>query len=301
MKKSARMSVAIVGAGKVGSVLGKILVENGDRITAVVSRTQASARAAGRFLGCINVSTSLDAIPRETDIVYLTAPHAAIGHLARTLAELKHLDFKRLNVCHASGMLTAAALKPLTDKGATVFSFHPLQTFPRDFALAAIVPTVRGIYYGVDGTPRAVRAARRFAKALNGRVLEVPIEMRPFYHATCVVASNHLTTLLSIVQQMFYILGNRKADYLKAFMPIVAATLRNVEATSPERALSGPIARGGIETVREHLQQVQHVAPDLIPYFSRMTIETARLARKKGSIDQKRFDEICSLAAQFDS
>ena len=280
-------NIAIVGAGKVGSVLGRILVENGEKIVCIVSRTKKSAHSAGKFLDCKNVSDSLDAIPATTDLIYITTPHGAVEDVAARLSKLKHLNFKRLTVCHASGMLTARALDPLKKCGATVFSFHPLQTFPRDFAAKNIVPTARGIYYAVDGTPKAIKQAKSFARKLEGKAILIRPEMRIFYHAACVVASNHLTGLLSVLESMFGRFGSGEKDFFRVFQPIIFSTLRNVKLTSPKAALSGPVVRGGVETVAQHFASIKQSAPELLPYFGTLTLETVKLAERKGSLTKE--------------
>lgn len=294
-----RLRVAIVGAGKVGTVLGRVLVEEGARISAVVSRSRASARAAGRFLRCTNISTALTAIPRETDCVFIATPHDAVEEVARTLAGLEGLDFPKIAVCHASGMLTAAALDPCAVRGAAVFSFHPLQTFPRDFVPRDILPRARGIYYGVDGPPRGVRMARRLAKLLQGRIIVIPPERRVLYHAACVVASNHLTTMLAEVEAMLRAVLPRERRFMEMVRPILDATLANVAATSPAAALSGPVARGGVETVARHLEAVRDSVPELLPYFTRMSLETVRLAAAKGSLTAERRTAMIQLIRSF--
>ncbi len=292
-------NIAIVGAGNVGSVLGKLLQENGANIVCVVSRSKGSAQKAGRFLKCRNISTSLNAIPEKTNLVLVTTPHNAVGDVAANLAQVDGLQFKRLAVCHASGMLTADALGPLKRKGAAVFSFHPLQTFPRDFKPKDIVNNARGIYYGVDGSPKALSIAKQLARKLGGNVVTIPGEMRPFYHAACVVASNHLTAMLWLLSRMFGAMGGKAKEFYPVFRPIVLATLGNIERTSPAKALSGPVARGGIETVAGHLESVKKIMPDLLPYFTTLTIETAKLARAKGSIDDSTAGALIDLAQSF--
>lgn len=281
------MNVAIVGAGKVGTVLGKLLAERGDKIVAVVSRTNKSASKAGKFIRCKNVSTSLAAIPPKTDLVLITTPHGAIEEVAHKLASVAHLRFKKLTVCHASGMLTAEALEPLAKKGAVVFSFHPLQTFPREYDVKEIVPSVRGIYYGVDGSAKGIRQAKLLAKKLKGKTILIKPEMRAFYHAACVVASNHLTTMLWILEQMFAEMKTGAKKFYPVFEPIINATLRNAAKTGPAKALSGPIARGGVETLSEHFESLQRFAPNVVPYYGSVSAETTRLAEAKGSIDQE--------------
>lgn len=287
-KKRVPLRVAIVGAGKVGTVLGRVLMEEGARITAVVSRSRSSARTAASFLRCSTFADALTAIPASTDIVFITTPHDAVASVAATLARLEGLEFRRMGACHASGMLSAAVLEPLRERGMTVFSFHPLQTFPRSFPPRKIVPTARGIWYGADGSPKALLLAARLARALRGHVIKVPPEFRELYHASCVVASNHLTVLLSVLRKMYGSVAGKEAVSLEPFRPILEATMLNVLETSPSEALSGPVARGGVETVAKHLQAVRVSVPALLPFFTRMTLETARLASEKGSLGPER-------------
>lgn len=282
------MNIAIVGAGKVGTALGKVLSEQGQRITCVVSRTAASAKAAATFVKCSTAATSLEAIPTATDIVLIATPHEAVREVAMGLAALGHLRFKKLSVCHASGMLTAEVLSPLEKQGATVFSFHPLQTFPREFAVKNIVPRVRGIYYGVDGGARGIAKAKQLARRLRGTVIVIPPEMRAFYHAACVVAGNHLTTMLWILEQMFAALKTKEKNFYPVFRPIIEATLLNVAESSPTKALTGPIARGGVETVAEHFEALQRYAPNLVSYYGSLSAETIRCAEAKGSLDREK-------------
>jgi len=282
--RSRSFAIAIVGGGKVGSVLGRVLAEEGARIVAIVSRTTRSARAAGRFVGCANCSTELTAIPGETDVILIATPQAAISEVAEALANLGGLPLGRMAVCHTSGMLTAAALDPLAARGATVFSFHPLQTFPRDFSVCAILDSARGITFGVDGSARGLRMARYLARLLKGRTVLIPPALRSFYHAACVLASNHLTAMLAILESMHRTIRPEDKRFFTVYEPILRATLGNIAATSPAVALSGPIARGGIETVKGHFDALEAYAPDLIPYFTTMSRETARLASVKGSL-----------------
>ena len=297
--RSPSLRVAIVGAGIVGHVLGRILVENRHRITAVVSRTAESARRCGRFLSCRTWSTSVEVIPQETRYVMITAPHGAVHDVARALARREGFSWRGVAVCHASGMLTAAALAPLHDLGATTFSFHPLQTFPREFAPRLIVPSARGIVYGVDGDAAGERKARVLARALDGRILHVPPEMREFYHAACVVASNHLTTMLGILTAFSHDIAPGRKNALDIFLPILQATLHNVALTSPARALTGPVARGGTETLARHFEAIRRYAPALIPYYARMTLETVRLAMEKHALSHEQVKELTRLALSY--
>ncbi|MDH4069187.1 MAG: DUF2520 domain-containing protein [Ignavibacteria bacterium] len=299
--KRGRFRVAVIGGGQVGRVLGKLLVAGGHEVGCVISRTSASARSAGRFIGCRNTGTSLSLIPSDVNLLFLAVPHAAVEPVASDLARLDHIRFGTLGACHMSGMLSAEALAPLARRGARTFSFHPLQTFPRDFHPRKIIGSIRGIYYGVDGTAESLKIAGRLARTLGGSTVEIPPEMRRLYHAACVVASNHLTAMLFVLDEMFRIIRpDAGAGFLEVFRPIIDATLGNVERASPADALSGPVARGGVETVRGHLEAIRKFDQQVLEYFIAMTNETLRLAAVKGSVNEEQKEAMRSMLRTFE-
>ena len=291
-------NAAIIGGGKVGTTLGRVLVQEGHSVACVVSRTAKSARVSAEFIGCSRATTDLSAIPADVNLILIATPHGAVADVARALGRLDR-DLKGVAVCHASGMLTAAVLDPVKAKGATVFSFHPIQAFPRTFRFEEIVPNVRSIYYGVDGPAAGVRAAYALARALKGYVIEVPPAMREFYHAAAVVASNHLTTLFGVLRQMAATFAPEESDWMSIYFPIIMASIGNARAVTPEVALTGPVARGGVETVARHLDALQRYAPDLIPFYAAVSLETTHLATRSGSLAPAQKEELLRLLEPY--
>lgn len=289
---------AIIGGGKVGTTLGRILVEEGHHVACVISRTARSAKASADFIGCDVAGTDIAAIPGDVNLILIATPHGAVPDVARALGRLER-EMKDVAVCHASGMLTAAVLDPVKAKGATVFSFHPIQAFPRTFACDDIVPNVRGISYGVDGTAAGVRMAHMLARALKGYAVEIPPKMRAFYHAAAVVASNHLTTLLGVLHEMSPSFAPEGTDWMSIYFPIIMGSIGNARAATPAVALTGPIARGGVETVARHLDALGRTAPDLVPFYAAVSMETTRLATRSGALAPAQKEELLRLLEPY--
>ena len=63
--------------------------------------------------------------------------------------------------------------------------------------------------------------------------------------------------------------------------PLVQGTLRNVKNLGPERALTGPILRGDVATVRQHLKALRDDPPARGVYMV-MGKQILRLAEKGG-------------------
>jgi predicted short-subunit dehydrogenase-like oxidoreductase (DUF2520 family) len=162
-------------------------------------------------------------------------------------------------VGHVSGATTLAALAPATERGASAFSLHPLQTFPDGET-------------PVDGTPAAISGddetatsfARSLAEALGMRPFEVPEEKRAAYHAAAVISSNLLIALEESAAELVERLGIEDARELLA--PLVLRTAANWAERGPA-ALTGPIARGDQATVALHRAALAETAPELIPMY----------------------------------
>jgi predicted short-subunit dehydrogenase-like oxidoreductase (DUF2520 family) len=74
---------------------------------------------------------------------------------------------------------------------------------------------------------------------------------------------------------------------MDVFDSLIVSTLDAVKASSPREALTGPIERGEVRTVRLHLRELNRTLPYLIPFYTVMGMETIRLAIKKGTLSTK--------------
>jgi predicted short-subunit dehydrogenase-like oxidoreductase (DUF2520 family) len=152
---------------------------------------------------------------------------------------------------------------------------HPLMTVTEagarfDGAGAAIAGT----------TPRALRTAGALAHALNMNVVEIADEQRAAYHAAASIASNFLVTLEAAAERIAASAGCGR----ELLVPLVRATIENWAALGPERALTGPVARGDEATVRRQRAAVADAAPDLLALFDALTEATRALGRSSAGV-----------------
>jgi predicted short-subunit dehydrogenase-like oxidoreductase (DUF2520 family) len=168
-------------------------------------------------------------------------------------------------VGHTSG---ATPLSALGATGAQAFGLHPLQTVPEHGA------DLRGCGCAVAGTTEAALAvARALAERLGMVPFEVRDDQRAAYHAAASIASNYLVTLEWAAQTLA-----ARAGIDAPFAPLVRATAENVASVGPERALTGPIARGDEATVAAQREAVAATAPDLLALFDALADRTRALA-----------------------
>lgn len=246
-------TVSIVGAGRLGTTLGAALACRGWRVEAIVDRDARAAREARRIIGQGRASASLGAAARSKGPIIISVPDDAVGRVAAGLARSGGAWAGRF-VFHTSGLLPARILAPLARRGAHVASLHPAQTFPRKDAPASIFKSVT---WGIEGDADAIEAAAEIVRALQGNLLLLTEENKPLYHAACTLASNSLVALEWTAAGVLRRAGIGEDMASRMLLPLLQGTLQNVKNLGLEKALTGPVLRGDIATVRKHLKALR--------------------------------------------
>lgn len=185
-----------------------------------------------------------------TTAVFLAVPDDLLTELAMALAGQGRAPGE-VPAFHLSGAFSAEVLAPLHRQGYRVGCLHPLQAIAHAVTGA---DRLRGCWYAVSGDPVATAAARRILMALGGRTLEIPATHRARYHAAAVLVSNYLPVLLASGARLLAEAGVSPDDALEALLPLARGTLDNLAELGPGGALTGPVARGDVETVDLHLR-----------------------------------------------
>lgn len=282
--------VSVIGAGNLGRVLGCALKEKGYEIAAAFALTEKSRSLAAELFGCSTYKEPEEAA-LAGDIVFITTPDGVIEEVCTGIADRG--GFKQGQVIiHTSGAHSAAVLSSAKEKGAKAISLHPLQTFPD---LKEGLASLPGTFFAVEGDEEAFYVAEEIIDALEGKMLSIPTEMKPLYHAAACVACNYFVSLMDIALKLYEPMGISAKDASQALYPLVEATLRNVVNLGPEKALTGPIARGDISTVEVHIEQINTHFPQLLPYYKQLGLHTADVAFRKGTLNDESLRKMKSL------
>ena len=288
--KDSRPSVTVIGAGAMGRVLSGRLHACGYPVLGVISRTRAHAEVLGRAVEARIYSDSLHDLPSATRLVVCCVPDDKLVEVGERLSHVAH-PWNKTVVLHTCGAMPADALKPLGDEGACLLSFHPLQTVTARSDASAL----DGVYAGLEGSAPAVAAGVELATNLGMRYLVLSAEAKPRYHLAASVASNFLVTLQSIVQEILQSLGIDRATAQDVMAPLVRGTFDNLVASTAEDALTGPIARGDLETVRQHGLALRRHLPHLVPVYAALAMETVTLAVRSSRLAPEQAEKMLDL------
>jgi predicted short-subunit dehydrogenase-like oxidoreductase (DUF2520 family) len=281
----ATQTVAIIGAGRVGSSLGFLLNRAGYRVTALVTRTLLSAEQAAAFIGAGTAFADAAQAAMTADVVFITTPDGAIKSVCDAIAQAG--GFRRGTlVIHTSGAHTRDLLDSAGRAGAFRAVIHPLQAIP---SRERGVENIPGSYFRIEADEEAREPARDLVRALGGVELEMPGwgadgNSPALYHAGAVAVSNFFVALVDYGLRIYEALGADKKEALKAVLPLIRGTLANIEISGIPDALTGPIVRGDAETVRAHVDALGKRAPELLGLYRELAKHTILVAQERQAL-----------------
>ena len=232
--------VGIIGPGRAGTALRLALEEQGWPVRTWRRGDEIGAAAA------------------DVDVLVLATPDGAIADVAAAVQPVP-----ATLVVHLAGSLGLDVLAPHERRGA----LHPLVALPDGPTGAR---RLRGAWFAIAGDP----AVESIAVALGGRTFAVADGDRALYHASAVIASNHLVALLGQAERVAAAAGVPFA----ALVDLVRVTVDNVAELGPAAALTGPAARGDEDTIRRHLDALP---ADERPVYAAMAESARTLAGRR--------------------
>jgi predicted short-subunit dehydrogenase-like oxidoreductase (DUF2520 family) len=282
-------NVAIVGAGRMGLALGGALHRAGEVERLVYYGRGMEPPPHPLFDGADAAEYRLGPtiIADGTTILLLAVPDGVLGEVAYDYAAAGTAP-RGCAALHLAGALSTDVLAPLHGAGYAVGSLHPLQAVADRWQSGE---RLVGAAFALAGDPAAIAAGRRLASALGGTSFVIPPHLRPVYHAAAVTASNYLVALLSAATRMLARAGLGEEDAFRALLPLVRGTVENIEQLGLSTALTGPIARGDVDTVRLHLARLSDEERSL---YCPLGLELLSLARAAG-LDEQRAEQLEAL------
>jgi predicted short-subunit dehydrogenase-like oxidoreductase (DUF2520 family) len=274
----------VIGPGRLGSTLLAGLLEAEVNVTAVGVHADDDTS----LFGAIPHVRVRDAA-LEADAFWLAVPDDEIypvaGRLAEALPPIRRSGAPQPLAIHSSGLGSVHLLKPLLEQGVRVLCLHPLQTFagePRAEVLHGVPCAVTAL------EERDLQLGEELAARLGMRPFRLPDEQKPAYHLSAVVGCNLLVALESEAKRLMDAATGETAglDHLSV---LLETTLKNLlQSGEPAFALTGPVARGDVGTVRAHLRLLDRESPRLARTYRALSLEALALAAPRLDDEQVR-------------
>jgi predicted short-subunit dehydrogenase-like oxidoreductase (DUF2520 family) len=300
----AKPGITIVGAGNLANALALALRRAGYRIEEIVARSRGpSLKKAQKLAKKIGAqATTVSSANLHSQVVWFCVPDAEIADAAQALAG--KISWIKKIAFHSSGALASDQLESLRRRGAAVASAHPMMTFVRgmssesssgaSFGRSGLMTStfkrpfnngmqgdrvrnrsLLGVSFAIEGDRTAVRIARRIVRDLEGQSYPIRKADKAAYHAWGTFASPLLTALLVTAERVAGLAGVSRKSARKRMMPILQQTLANYAHFKAHEAFSGPIIRGDVDTIKQHLQvlRAEPAARDVYLALARVALQ----------------------------
>lgn len=276
------MKIGFIGAGKVGFSLGKYFTCNGLTVSGYYSRTKSNAIEAAEFTHS-RAYEQLSDLVKDSDALFLTVSDGAISQVWDQLKELQ-IDGKI--VCHCSGALSSKIFSGITDGKIYGYSVHPL------FAVSSKYDSYKELskcYFTIEGATEYLRQMKAIFTGMGNPVVVIDTEQKVKYHAAAAVSSNLVVGLIAMSEQMLVECGFTPADAHGALVPIVQGNVEHVVLEGAVEALTGPIERNDVETVKKHLACLTGNEKEVYQAVSREVLQVAK--KRHVDVDYRGMEE----------
>ena len=262
-----------IGAGKVGFSLGKYLKENSIDISGYYSKSQHSSKEAAIFTNTRQYNNLEDLI-KNSDAIFITTPD---NQIADVWNEIKKLPIKEKLICHCSGSISSEVFSNINNHGAYGYSIHPM------FAISDKYNSYKDLsqaFITIEGNEKHIEYLKMLFSHLGNDVAIINKENKILYHAASVTVSNLVLGLINNGVNYLEECGFTKEMAIKALYPLIENNLRNIKERGAVKSLTGPIERGDLSTVINHLNVIREEDKELYRLLSKNILKIAKVKNK---------------------
>ncbi|OCG36211.1 Rossmann-like and DUF2520 domain-containing protein [Gilliamella sp. Gris1-4] len=265
------MMIGFIGAGKVGCTLAKYFSLCGMQVAGFYSRSYEQAQVASKFTQSQAYST-LNELVKDCDCLFLTVPDHQIAVVWQSLCQL---PISNKWIGHCSGLLTSNVFISRQVVHPLAFSLHPLYAIYDRFDCYHAMSKV---FFTLEANKQAISQLKQFLKPLKNPIAILSADKKPLYHAACVILSNQVIALAQIGSDLFTKCELDTEFSQQAWHRLFLDNAKNICKEGTIAALTGPIERADVETIKEHLAVIP---TDVKPLYKQLSSILVNLSRKK--------------------
>lgn len=239
------MRFGFIGAGKVGCSLGKYLVEKGVAIEGYYSRSLQSAKEAANFTKTRYYSDMKDLV-EQCDGIFITVSDSEI---VSVYDMLKQYISRPVCMIHCSGLKSSEVFYDISRYHSYGYSIHPLLAIHSKFES---YQELSKAIFTIEGSDQCLEELCSIFRGAGNEVVTIKAQDKVKYHTAAVFSSNLMIALMQQSFSLFRECGFNTKQAMQALKPLATSNLEHIFDVGIEAALTGPIERNDMETVKKH-------------------------------------------------
>jgi len=265
------MVIGFIGCGKVGFSLGKYFLEKGISLSGYYSKFYKDAKEASEFTNS-KAYENINDLVKDSSMIFITTPDDSIHEV---LQKLSNFNLTNKIICHTSGSLTSSILLDINNSDAFAYSIHPIFAFSDKYNS---YKNLQNAYFSIEGPENHINELKDFIQSLGNRAFVINKNDKALYHSASVTVSNLVLSLINIGCSYLSQCGLSENDALEALFPLIQNNINNIKANGFINALTGPVERNDLFTVKHHLEAIP--IEDIVLYKN-LSLNLLALSEKK--------------------
>jgi predicted short-subunit dehydrogenase-like oxidoreductase (DUF2520 family) len=187
-----RLKIGVVGAGPVGTVLGKALAAAGHQLIGITTTDTKNIERAEAMLTDVPV-LSVDEVVQGADFVLFAIPANEISSTVSGLAKAGMFRAGQL-IAHTAGEFGIGVLEPATAQGVIPLALHPAMSFT---GTSIDLSRIRESFFAVAAPAVALPIAQALVIEMGAEPVVISEEEREIYFEAISVANNFSKLIVS--------------------------------------------------------------------------------------------------------
>ncbi|MBQ6651999.1 MAG: DUF2520 domain-containing protein [Prevotella sp.] len=234
------VKAVLVGAGNVATHLGKAIVDAGDKVVQVYSRTLASAATLAEILHSEPV-TVVEDICRDADIYIISVKDDVLPTIIASVCKSR----ENCLFAHTAGSVPMNVFEGHCKHYGVIY---PLQTFSKDREL-----NFREIPLFVEAVDEdSLTALETFSNQLSSLVFQLSSPFRSKLHLSAVFACNFVNHCYALAAEIL----KESGLPFDVLLPLIDETCHKVRELSPVDAQTGPAVRWDKDVMARHREEL---------------------------------------------
>ncbi len=283
------LSVAVIGAGRLGLALA-LELNNSGLLQFVVTHNDQNRKLTKLPQDKIMSLAEFRYIDNLPDILFLIVQDNKIEDLSRDISAYFREKLAGTIVAHCSGWLGVDVLSSASKYAKAVAKIHPYQTFYYQSN-----DVFEGVAWAIDCDIKSKPILEEFIYALRGKAVftdSIDNFNNELYHISAVFSANYQSANIAYGSRVAKLSGIEP----KSFIPKIARTtidnaIKSLELDGGKFALTGPISRGDLLTIKNHITALRSNEVELKGYLL-MGLATAEIAYSDGIIMAEDFNKL---------
>lgn len=265
------MVIGFIGSGKVGFSLGKYFSLKGITLSGYYSKCYRDAIEASKFTSS-KAYENINDLVKDSSVIFITTPDDSINEVWQ---KISNINLTNKIICHTSGSLTSSIFLNINNSDALAYSIHPIFAFSDKYNS---YKDLQNAYFSIEGPESHIHLLKDFIDSLGNKSFVIDKNNKALYHLASVTVSNLVLSLINTGCSYLSKCGLSENDALEALLPLIQNNINNIKESGLISALTGPIERNDLDTIRHHMCAIPTCDAQL---YKNLSLKLLPLSEKK--------------------